>query len=383
MKLLFIILFFLPALCFGQTTTEKIIHSKFLNQDRKIWVNTPENYELKKDSLSLVFVLDADNKTLFDYAVASKRFIENNSIDLSEFNAPESIIIGIDQQDDRFNEFITNADTFLLYLTSEVLPFIHKNYRTKNYNILIGHSLAGRFAIFSFLSKPETFNAVIAASPAFGQKNIQRIENKFDSLTHIGFTKDRALFISTTYLKNDNTEEQFREFTESLKTKFSKQEISNFRIMFDSSSSFGHGKSPYFSIPEGLHFIYDPKLWHINYDSTFDKSGKVNLAYLDKYKKNIYNLFGVTFSLNRFNNSIIYQLEQENKKAELQNSMLQMVDNNPTDLYIFGKLLSNLKKSKSGKYQTYLTIFNKTMNILKIPKEEQTERLNEIEKNSR
>ena len=383
MKQFFILLIFLPTFCFGQTTTEKIIHSKYLNQDKKFWVNTPENYSLKKDSLSLVFVLDAGNKTLFDYAVASKRFLENNSVDLSEFNAPESIIVGIHQQDNRYKEFVTNADTFLLYLTKEVLPFIHKNYRTKNYNILIGHSLAGRFAIFAFLNQPETFNAIIAASPAIEQKNIQRIQNKFDSLIQIGFTKDRAIFISTTYLKNDNTEEQFRESAESLKTKFAKQQTPNLRFMFDNSTSFGHGKSPYFSIPEGFHFIYDPKLWHINYDSTFNKSGLLNLPYLENYKKGIYNLFGVSFSLNRFNNSIIYQLEQENKKTELQNALLQMVDFNPTDLYIFGKLLSNLKKGRSEKYQPYLTIFNKMMNILKIQKDEQTERLKEIEKNSR
>ena len=83
MRKLICIFLLIPTLIFGQTTKEILFHSKELKSDRKIWINTPEFYELRKDSLHLVFLLDGNNKSLFDYTVASKRFLEGNSIDLS------------------------------------------------------------------------------------------------------------------------------------------------------------------------------------------------------------------------------------------------------------------------------------------------------------
>ena len=218
MEKLFYILFLIPTFLHGQTTREILIHSKEMKTDRKIWVNTPEYYEFREDSLQLIFLLDGNNKSLFDYTVASKRFLEENSVDLSDYKAPQSIIIGIEQAEDRWDDFgdSINSIKFLSFLENEIIPYINSNYRTVNYKILIGHSLAARFAINVLVGKPDLFNAIIAASPAFSRKYIDNVLVKFDTLFNSKLPFDKALYFSTTYLKGDGTEEDFREFSEVL-----------------------------------------------------------------------------------------------------------------------------------------------------------------------
>jgi predicted alpha/beta superfamily hydrolase len=48
----------------------------------------------------------------------------------------------------------------------ELLPYIDKKYRTRNYKILAGHSLGGLLAINSLISKPYLFQAHFAFSPS-------------------------------------------------------------------------------------------------------------------------------------------------------------------------------------------------------------------------
>jgi predicted alpha/beta superfamily hydrolase len=277
---IFYLLLFVPTFILGQKTKEILIHSKELKADRNIWINTPEYYEFRKDSLHLVFLLDGNNKSLFDYTVASKRFLERNSVDLSDYKVPQSIVVGIEQAKNRWDDFgdSVNSQKFLSFLENEIIPFVKSNYRTLNYKILIGHSLGGYFAINTLLNKPSLFNATIAASPAFPKKIITRTLTKFDTLFNSKLRFDKALYFSTTYIKGDGTEENFREFSEALEKYLKNKSETNFRYKFNSSNTLGHGKSPFFSIPEGLHFIYSPSLWQLQVDSLFSKSISANQA---------------------------------------------------------------------------------------------------------
>ncbi|HEX8738489.1 MAG TPA: alpha/beta hydrolase-fold protein [Pyrinomonadaceae bacterium] len=378
--ILYVLFLVIPAFCFGQATREAAIHSEVLNQDRKLWINVPQYYDLRQDSFQIVFVLDGNNRSLFEYAAASKRFLERNAVDLSEFNAPESIIVGIEQKE-RWTDFADNAgsDKFFRFLTDEVFPFVRKNYRTQNYTILIGHSLAGRFALDALLRRPDLFNAVIAASPAYGKKNIDEIKSKIDALAKSGLANDRALYVSTTYLKNDGTEQQFREFAEALNLQFKDASYRNFRFRFGSSETLGHAKSPYFSIPEGLHFIYAPSLWQIDVRSLFDKNSSAVLA-ADNYRQRIKERFGVSISMRRYAPILIDELVKANKTADAIRFLTGEVNQNPTDLDLFANLLTLLKKNKLADYNSYKARFIKTMKQINTPENEQAEWLKQIDK---
>lgn len=255
-------------------TTEITVQSQVLNQERKIWVSLPENYAAGKGGCHLVILLDADNHSLFNLTVSAKRFLEGNSADASDFQTPPAVIVGVGQSEDRSNDFGDSVRDlkFSDYLKTEIIPYIKKKYRITNYTILIGHSLAGEFAIKFFLNNPELVNAIIAASPAIVERDIPQIIAKFDQLLKPGaLPGKRAIYFSTTYLQTDATESDFRKFSETLKKFLTDSKNPLFRFMFNSSKTLGHSKSPYFSIPEGLHFIYDPGLWQKQANSFIDR----------------------------------------------------------------------------------------------------------------
>lgn len=384
MRKLFYAFLFSPGILFGQATKEHLIHSKELKSDRKIWVNTPEYYELRKDSFQLIFLLDGNNQSLFDYTVASKRFLEGNSTDLSDFKAPQSIIVGIQQGEDRWNDFADSIESakFLSFLENEVIPFVIANYRTVNYKILIGHSLGGRFAINILLTRPDLFNAVIAASPAFPKELIQGIMRQFDSFFTSKFPFDKALYFSTTYLKGDGTEETFREFSETLNKYLGNKNEKNFRFKFNSSSTLGHGKSPYFSIPEGLHFIYSPSLWQMETDSLFNgHSGSFSVV--KNYVQRIKNRLGIPVSIHPFASIIATELIESKRFKEAVEILKAEVNQQPTDIDLFAQLVAELKKNKLADYKEYEAKLLDMFSKLNLTKNEQKDWMEWIDKNSR
>ncbi len=58
------------------------------------------------------------------------------------------------------------ADTFLLVLEQEIIPFIDSLFRTTENRTIAGHSLGGLFATYVMLEKPRLFSNYIIASPA-------------------------------------------------------------------------------------------------------------------------------------------------------------------------------------------------------------------------
>lgn len=384
MSKIFCLLLFVPAFILGQKTKEILFRSKELRSERKIWINTPEYYELRKDSLQLLFLLDGNNKSLFDYAVASKRFLEENSIDLSDYKAPESIIIGIEQAADRWDDFgdSINSQKFLSFLENELIPFVQSHYRTINYKILIGHSLGGRFAINTLLNKPNLFNATIAASPAYAKDAIGKILARFDTLFNSTFPLDKALFFSTTYIKGEATEEDFREFAEALEKHLILKTRTNFRFKFNSSNTLGHAKSPFFSIPEGLHFIYSPALWQLKVDSLFNKNTS-SFAAVNNYENRIRKQFGISISIHPFASIIANEFIKSNKLKEAIELLKSEIHKQPTDLNLFAELLVQLKKNKMAEYKMYEIKLFEIFKSLKIPAKEQREWMEWIDKNSR
>ena len=58
------------------------------------------------------------------------------------------------------------ADAFLDFFEKELIPYVEGHYRTAPYRIFAGHLLGGLLALYVFAARLQTFNAVIAASPA-------------------------------------------------------------------------------------------------------------------------------------------------------------------------------------------------------------------------
>ncbi|MGE3468528.1 MAG: alpha/beta hydrolase-fold protein [Pyrinomonadaceae bacterium] len=86
---------------------------------------------------------------------------------------PEMIVVGI-QNTNRTRD-LTPTKTgvpgsgggakFLDFVEHEVIPLVDKNYRTEPFRIFAGHSYGGLTAVYALATRPDMFNAYIAASP--------------------------------------------------------------------------------------------------------------------------------------------------------------------------------------------------------------------------
>jgi predicted alpha/beta superfamily hydrolase len=151
-------------------------HSAILGEDRPLEIYLPAGYDPKSTSgYDVIYVLDGEMVARFFPPV--RAFAEENEL------MPPTIIVGIDNiywydrgQDSRERDLLPahvagsplsgGADKFLDFLSTELIPHINATYRTSGRNILFGHSYAGMFALYTFLTRPQSFKAYIASDPA-------------------------------------------------------------------------------------------------------------------------------------------------------------------------------------------------------------------------
>jgi len=158
------------------------INSAILGEERTVLVRVPPNYGQTDEKFPVVYMLDAHPPQNAMMAGIIEQQVWGGML-------PEMILVGI-QNTNRTRDLTPTkterggggGDKFLQFLESEVIPIIEKNYRTQPFRIFAGHSLGGLTVVYSFLARPELFNAYIAASPSLIWDNnfvINRAEEIF------------------------------------------------------------------------------------------------------------------------------------------------------------------------------------------------------------
>jgi predicted alpha/beta superfamily hydrolase len=160
------------------------LFSEVLNEDREYWVYLPDNYadsSLGKAHYPVVYLLDGD---FYFYAHVAMQ--KNLAKGLYQY-MPETIIVGI-MNTDRSRDLTPTqsqlvhqgkviyqssggAAAFHRFLTGELRNRIDSSYRTNGYNILVGHSFGGLFAIYSLLNFPGTFQSIVSHDPSLWWDN--------------------------------------------------------------------------------------------------------------------------------------------------------------------------------------------------------------------
>jgi predicted alpha/beta superfamily hydrolase len=161
----------------GQEIT---IHSKVLDEDRIIFVRTPDGFGESRRHPVLYLT---DGRAQFLHTAATVRFLARNGL------MPEMIVVGITntdrtrdltptradwiQPDGSVREFPTSggADRFLDFVEQELVPFIEERYHPQPYRVLAGHSFGGLLAVHVLLSRSDLFGAYISVSPALAWDN--------------------------------------------------------------------------------------------------------------------------------------------------------------------------------------------------------------------
>ena len=150
------------------------VHSEILNESRDIYIQLPNGYSPdSQEKYPVVYILDGD--VLLPTVVNVHDYYSGGFM-------PDMIIVGISNATNRtrdlttskitsrrgmpYNEDNGEAENFLDFIQSELIPYVEDNYRVTNYRTLIGHSYAGLFAIYTLLNQPELFANYISIDPS-------------------------------------------------------------------------------------------------------------------------------------------------------------------------------------------------------------------------
>ena len=189
MRIVFLVLtaFFSVGISASNFVSMKIPQSINVVETPNIIVALPSSYKSNAiKTYPVLLVLDG---------VANGELVDGmlQRLHLSE-GSNEHIIVGVTSRN-RLRDFAPTVnkdprgpvgqggggDKFLDFLERELIPEINKKYRTNNYNVIAGHSVAGLLVIHSFQSRPNLFQGHLAFSPAvwWGERETSQATEKY------------------------------------------------------------------------------------------------------------------------------------------------------------------------------------------------------------
>ena len=248
------------------------IRSEILNERRPLLIAKPAGYEQDTDRYPVLYLLDGEDH--FAHTAGAVGFLADND------RIPPMLVVGIvntnrsrdltppstAEIDVRYNPVNGGADTFLRFLTDELIPYVDRNYRTRSYRVLAGHSFGGLFALHTLTTRPDAFRAYIATSASFNWNHQALIAE-----ANTFFAKTRE-FDSDLYItaadEDPATRSALRRFCAVLDERAPK----GFRWSLHDMPDQSHVSLPHLSIYSGLDTIF--AAWHLtNPLELYDQGG--------------------------------------------------------------------------------------------------------------
>jgi predicted alpha/beta superfamily hydrolase len=267
--ILTILLFLTINLGFAQEIVEKItlghtlkITSGTLGEDRNIFVYLPQGYHESEKEYPVLFLLDGRGH--FHHGSGIVQFLSQIGF------MPQTIVVAIPntarQRDftptvEEGRENAGGADNFLDFLQNELIPVIDSKYRTHQYRILFGHSLTGMFSVYTFVTRPELFDAYIAASP-YLQYDKGVVVKKAAELLSINSIKNKTLYLSL------GDEPIYLESMGKLTGLLNELDVPGLEWKYVKFDNDNHASVPHKTIYQGLEFIFSG--WQIPTDKAND-----------------------------------------------------------------------------------------------------------------
>ena len=269
-------LLFLVEISYSQNSDDVVIakklklHSAVFGEDQTLFVSTPNSYSSGNNAYPVLYVLDGSEVEI--------SFVGGLVKNLSDYEViPEMIVVAIATNDRKRdytptmpknrpagfykrNPHAGGADKFLSYVETELFPFIEKNYRTRPYRILAGHSDAGLCVVHAFLSHSGLFESYIATSPSLGWDSCfvnKLADEKISSLN----LKRKQLFTSIGGKEYPSSITDANAFTSILKSKAP----SELKWKFNYYEKEDHYSVSTIAMYEGLRFVYEG--WKFDFDA--------------------------------------------------------------------------------------------------------------------
>ncbi|TGV02310.1 alpha/beta hydrolase [Flavivirga rizhaonensis] len=244
----FFLLLFVSLNLRAQVKYETIQSSK-LGEDRQLKIQLPRGYKTNTDkTYPLFIVLDGDY--MFE-AVAG-------NVDYYSYweDMPESIVVGINQVDKRFDDCmyseqnslpIDTGAAFYEFIGLELIPYIEKKYRTTNFKVAVGHGETANFINYYLLKPKPLFQGYIAVSPELAPNMIDYLPERLSKL-------ESKIFYYLANTKNDPG--SIKEMTEALNKDLSAIENDNLFYSFNSFENPSHYSAPLHALPNAIENIF-------------------------------------------------------------------------------------------------------------------------------
>ncbi|MEQ1693708.1 MAG: alpha/beta hydrolase-fold protein [Gemmatimonas sp.] len=231
------------------------IASKALGETRVVHISVPPNYRLAKQRYPVVLLLDGQVRPFFDLAVATAGYdlIGN----MREFAMPQQIVVGV-EQGDRSADLARNDVAFTRFLTEELLPYVDREYRTLPFRTLIGHSLAGRFALLTLCRAPDQFSATVAISPSVSDSVSLAVMSCVRQQAGTASARMRQLVLSA-----GSVETRSMAGVQRLVQFFRDSVAAPWRVRRVDGEGLGHTETPLATIPAGLRSVFATEVWEI------------------------------------------------------------------------------------------------------------------------
>jgi len=310
-KLLLIFLFFWE-ITYSQSSNDLVIaksikiNSAVLGEERTIYISTPSGYNDSKESYPVLYVLDgwtgiiglANN--LSDWGLCPGMIvvvIEQVNPGRDMFPSQPKYMRGFHPSKPSYNEkksdldlapeckICGQADKYLSFIESELIPFVDKNYRTLAYRICAGHSSGALCVTHAFLSHTSLFNSYIALSPPLYWDDGLLLRTAEEKLAGKNL-KYKQLYFSIGEKETPSTIADAHSFANILKVKAP----SDLNWKLDYQENEDHSSGAVNGIINGLRFIYDG--W--KYDIDKMKAGGV--IAIDNFYKNLTERYGYEIS---------------------------------------------------------------------------------------
>ena len=244
--------------------TNHFIDSEILGEKRQVQIYLPSDYTETDKKYPVLYLLDGQQ--YFNHGVSLSKTFKQFGL------TPEFIIVGINTDyPQRYTLFGNDMDTFIKFMDAELLPYIEKNFRTNNENLLFGWQYAGSLGFNILLNNSIPFSGYFLASPF-------PIKDKIDALDTM-VTANTKLYFSVS-----PDEYEVNHGTEKLDSLLSSKEIRGLDWSYLKLINEEHRSTGYATLYHGLrtYFKYYPEFQEDNLQKLMDAGG---LAYAYAHAK--------------------------------------------------------------------------------------------------
>jgi predicted alpha/beta superfamily hydrolase len=280
-------LFFITSSTYSQTIYENF-HSNKLNEDRKLKILLPRNYN-KDDSKKYPLIIVFDGDYLYE--------VVSGNVDYFSYweDMPDAIVVGINQEDQRHDDTtyseqnalpVEKGAAFFEFIGMELIPYINNSFKTENFRVAVGHGETANFINYYLLKDVPLFQAYISISPNLAPKMGEYLTDRFKS-----FQTKIFYYLAT----SSNDVPSIKESTESLNKSISALENKNLLYNFDNFEEPSHYSLPAHAIPkalESIFFVFQP-ITKKEYNESILKLDTSPVDYLTEKYQMIKDLFGI------------------------------------------------------------------------------------------